>query len=1385
MNGLVLGWCAAALVAVGDPQIRSDQPYAVAFPAQQAKYVRLLIHETTGGQPCVDELEVYGPDGKKNLALATEGAKASSSSCLSGYPQHRTEHLNDGQYGNAYSWIPNGTEGQWAQIELPRATEVARVVLSRDRQRQYADRVPIRFDIQVSLDGNQWKTMRQIATRAVPVAVSRRSDGFAGIVPGPPAPPGQEESKDLAVDLVAAEKDEVGLVNLARSAQAKASASSLLPGHAKHQIAHLNDGLAGNEHSWISNGEPSWAEIDLGDVYWVCHVALGSDRSGQYRDRAPADFSILTATKYDAKSESPTWTTVYRQSGEPAVHDRKSFRFQPVQARWVRIALRGAGGSEGRIDEIEVFGQKDPIPADKIGRMTDAPLALDSELSERQLRDAFLAEEHAWLKTYGRADLSPRLVPYNGRVQEYPHHVGDDVLPLPPLSQSPKIDGKLDDSCWAAASRGVARVAWPYDFGTGPLIECAVQAGRFGDDLVLAVRTNRLLSSHVAVVSTTDGQGCGVLAATKTGVVFNQYEPDGQGMKLAAAKAVEGASDASLTTWEFRLPLAWFPDWKEKGIRVGLGMGGKHTAAIGRPVTFLPSPLALAEVTPCRNGEFQVRLSLAGDAKPVTLHGTQGPLADGVSLAAGESKTITVKADGGPVGPQCELAVDAGDLGAYQLHLFRYDPLERTLTLMEEVADRLAAKGLDVTAERAEVETFRKQQQGFLSAATPNPAAEREAFAAARAAKRKLFFRQSELEPIGNILFVKRHAFEPSHNYSVLLDSRWRPGGSVCRLEIPRTEGRFEPAKAKLVELFNAGEGIARNPMASFDLSKIYFGYRPSQKGFYHVFEMDPNGSGLKQLTDGPFHDYWPCPLPDGSLAFIGTRCTSRYLCWRPQVAVLFRMNADGSDIRPLSYANLSEWAPSVMSDGRIIWTRSEYLDKGADFSHTLWAIRPDGTAPELVFGNTIIQPNGYANGREVPGTHEICCTLISHFGDLNGPIALVDIDKGRFNPKAITSITPEVPWPGMWPKEECFRDPMPIAKDLFLCSHAPQGQFGLYVIDRFGNREVLYLDPAIGSMCPTPYRKVSTPPVLHDMLTETPIEQQPDMGQFVLADVYAGLAPTVPRGKVKYIRVVEEVRAHLDRLPSGEYRKDHEPFLHFYAAPVDLVSGPYGWPSYVAKAPWGLAPVEEDGSANFMAPAGKTLYFQALDENLNELQRMRSVVQLQPGEQRSCIGCHEDRRQAPPTHAALALRRAPSHLEPPPWGAGPFSYEKVVQPVWDAKCVQCHNAADAHKIDLTGTLDANRVPSSYKTLIQQGWVHYLDLGWNSGGNELRRPMTFGTVQSKLFTVLDKGHYGVELSREDLHRIKCWIDINCPLWPDYIQRDLRPASAKAGAVGAE
>ena len=131
--------------------------------------------------------------------------------------------------------------------------------------------------------------------------------------------------------------------------------------------------------------------------------------------------------------------------------------------------------------------------------------------------------------------------------------------------------------------------------------------------------------------------------------------------------------------------------------------------------------------------------------------------------------------------------------------------------------------------------------------------------------------------------------------------------------------------------LFDASEGIARDPVTDFDARKIYFSYRPAfsttpgQASYWHLMAMNVDGSEPTQITDGPFHDVFPCPLPDEGLAFITTRCRSRFLCWRPQAFVLFRMGPDNSTPKPLSFANISEWTPETMRDGRLLWTRSEY----------------------------------------------------------------------------------------------------------------------------------------------------------------------------------------------------------------------------------------------------------------------------------------------------------------------------------------------------------------------------------------------------------------------------------------------------------------------------
>jgi len=916
----------SAMLASG-AKVYPDKPNVVEFPAIDAKFVRFAIRATSGSQACIDELEVYAPSGARNLALAAGGAKASASSCLSGYPIHKIPHLNDGLYGNNHSWIAAGVSGEWAQIELPRAAKISKVIFSRDRKGRYRDRTPLHFEVRVSLDGKQWKTVSTVkAAGARPV---RRRGGGAPQTVGP--------------------------LNTSDAAVAEA--------------------------------------LESGDV----------------------------------------------------------------------------------------------------------------------LKYAFMCE-----------------------------------------------------------ARTMARV-------------------------------------------------------DQTG------------------------------------------------------------------------------------------------------------------------------------------------------------PVERVGKQFAEMIERLSRKGLDVSTERRQLTGFQRR-----SKAEPKEDAARALFAELRLAKRRLMLRDPDLKPLGKILLTKRHPYLPSHNYSVILDARFRGGGGVCVLNIPRSQRRLDPSKAKLTVLFDAQNGMARDAMPDFDASKIYFAWRPTVKDYWSLYEIPANGGKPRKLTDGPFHDYYPCPLPDGGLAFTSTRCKARFLCWRPQAFVLFRMDlpagqadAGGRNIRPLSHANISEWTPSVMRDGRIIWMRSEYLDKGANFGHTLWAIRPDGTHPELIFGNNT--PNCYAHGRQVPGTHELLCTLVSHGGDLNGPIALIDPTKGRSNPAGVRSITPDTPaqYHMSWIRKECFRDPVPVSRDYFVCSHAPDDRFGLYVIDRYGNRELLYMDPSIASMCPELLRPTRRPTALS---SPEHMAKRSGAGQFAVADVYNGLGPKVKRGTVKYIRVCQEVRSELVQLPDGKYKSDHPPFQDYYATPVHKVSGPAGWPTYVAKASLGLAKVAADGSANFTAPAGRVLYFQALDGDLNEVQRMRSVVQLQPGEKRGCIGCHESRADAPPRISGrpTAMLRGPESLDAPPWGTGAISFERVVQPVLDAKCVRCHNEKHKGKINLTGKLDAHRVPTSYRTLVAGGLVHYFDMRYNRM-HRRAEPLTFGSVKSKLIKTLESRHppapsreAPVKLTRSEMRRIKCWIDMNCPLWGDYAYRLNRP-----------
>ena len=810
---------------------------------------------------------------------------------------------------------------------------------------------------------------------------------------------------------------------------------------------------------------------------------------------------------------------------------------------------------------------------------------------------------------------------------------------------------------------------------------------------------------------------------------------------------------------------------------VGAGIGGRWTHPGGRPVTFFPAPFALRQTGGFDGSAFNVRVTVSAPHVGLTLTDDADAMRVEINSLASQTsvRDFRVIPRQGALGPEATVRIDDGAGNAWHLTLFGYIPSRRALTLYGELIARREASGQDMPAEHQRRAALQARQDAQLKAVRPDSDAARSLLWDVCAAKRTLFLHDEKLSPVEKLLFSKRNPFHPSHNYSVQFDAPWRPGGGVWSLAIPVENGSLVPEHAQPACLFNADAGVARDPSLSFDATKIYYGYRADPKEYYRIFEQDVSTGARRRISpEGPFHDFWPTPLPDGGLAFITTRCKKKFICWRPQAAVLFRMELDGSRVEPLSYANLTEFAPSVLDDGRILWTRSEYVDKGADYGHTLWTIRADGTYPELTFGNTIALPQGFANGRQVPGTREMCAVMISHFGDLNGPVALLDLAKGPHDPSAISNITPEIPWPGYSPNSEAFREPVPITQDVILVAHAPQDRFGLFLIDRFGNRELLYTDPGIDSLCPLLFRPSSLPPVMRGALL--PALAGKDKGQFSIENVYRGLEGQVQPGTAKYLRICEELPTPLRQMPDGSYQADHDPFMSWYASPVDLIRGPFGWPSYVAKGVIGIVPVEADGSANFLVPARRVLYFELLDAEYNEIQRMRSVIQLRPGERRSCIGCHESRLITPDQSylKMQAMKKDPAEPVSPPWGAGPFWFERVVQPVLDARCVSCHNAQTPNKIDLSDARDKESIPVSFRNLILSGTVHHFDYGYQAGVPYKAAPFTFGTVKSRLWAILnDPNHASVKLTSHEKQAIKCWTDLNVPLWGDYAFRPER------------
>jgi hypothetical protein len=668
---------------------------------------------------------------------------------------------------------------------------------------------------------------------------------------------------------------------------------------------------------------------------------------------------------------------------------------------------------------------------------------------------------------------------------------------------------------------------------------------------------------------------------------------------------------------------------------------------------------------------------------------------------------------------------------------------------------------------------------------------DRELYLKVREIKRRVMFANPVVD-FDQVLFVDMpfpQGSEWRHETRHRLGYMAVPGGRLLVLEGLGPEGRLRQLMPQAPL-----HGSFWRPDVSFDAQKIVFCFKPHNEKSFHLYESNADGTGLVQLTDGPFDDFDPIYLPDEKhVVFTTTRAHTYVRCMPPTSSfVLARCERDGSNMYFISANNEPDYLPSVMNDGRLIYTRWEYTDKPLWRAEKLWTVHPDGTQTTMFWGNQSVWPDLTKDARSIPGTRRVMFTGSAHHDWFSGSVGIIDPDKGFNFPHGLTKVTADVAWPecGNGPvdpvespryhasgKYTAYYSPYPLSEQDFLVSAERDGKFVLYLMDVDGNRELVY-EGAHHIFHASPLKPRVRPPVIPDKVDWPRIAERdaPAHGVIYSSDVYQG-APAELRGKARFLRV---------------FSIDNKTYTYWYKRPY-ISTGPVvsAVQSEGVKRLLGTVPIAADGSVSFKAPAGLTLHFQLLDEQQRALQTMRSFVNVMPGEHRGCLGCHETHSRTPEVRSYAAVpNREPRDITPPPWPDHTVSYPRYVQPVLDRYCGKCHQGdGEGRKtLDLTERASAPVFTEPYLTLIGRptwgspyqppanpppgfgiaGCLMVEGYGpVDPQGYVTPRPMASLSYRSRLIELVSSGkHHDVKVDELSRLRLITWVDAMCPYMGD-------------------
>lgn len=589
--------------------------------------------------------------------------------------------------------------------------------------------------------------------------------------------------------------------------------------------------------------------------------------------------------------------------------------------------------------------------------------------------------------------------------------------------------------------------------------------------------------------------------------------------------------------------------------------------------------------------------------------------------------------------------------------------------------------------------------------------------------------------------------------------------------------------------LLSDTSGVFRDPDVHFDGKHLLFSWKKSAKeDDFHLYEMEMPSKEVKQLTSGlGYADIEPIYLPDENIMFNSTRNGSAVDCWQVEVSNLYLCDREGRYMRQIGFDQVHTSNPALLDDGRVVYTRWDYNDRGQVFTQPLFQMNMDGTGQTEYYGANSFFPTTVTHTRQIPGTRKVMSTIMGHHNPQHGKLCVIDPEAGRQENEGVMLLAPlqkpeavQIDSYGQFGDQ--FQHPFPLSEEEFLVSYTPLGyhvghpmRFGIYWMTPEGERELLVADgsnscnqPVLLAARQRPFERATT------------VDYTKTEGVYYVQNVYAGDGlKGVPAGTIKKLRIVEP----LFRVASvgTAFGFDKGGSGHAFT-PVGV-----GNASWDLKRILGTVDVQADGSAFFNVPSSTPLYFQALDENDRVVQTMRSWSTLQPGETQSCVGCHEHKNSVPlaehPVSEAMHAGIQPIAPEGP--GDRVFSYVKEVQPIWDAHCISCHDGVK-HKMSLKGDLQVvddqtkRKYSDSYLNLTHarqltkdnaswQGDAHHPEVNWISSLSEptLLAPYFAGSNTSNLIKRLEKGHGRTSLSREEVATVSIWLDMLVPFISDY------------------